>query len=252
MIRPISALGSAGGLRAAAPACLQLGRAGTGAAGTCLLGEEVDLSSHVLGNAKLEAVGVARRGQDVPVVGDPRHPLDLEAGNTRGAFVGPTLHPGNRWEPTGALIHRAGTQRGPASTEGWFGGLWGAAPLCYCERRPGTASSELPATHKTKNPQPAALGNELRGSQRLLTVLQALAQTPRLSPHAPTPAPCRRDRVLLALPPPPATGALGDGAVPSPRAVPCSCGAALPRTEPGGSRQRRARLCPGSPSTSLV
>ena len=154
MIRPISALGSAGGLRAAAPACLQLGRAGTGAAGTCLLGEEVDLSSHVLGNAKLEAVGVARRGQDVPVVGDPRHPLDLEAGNTRGAFVGPTLHPGNRWEPTGALMHRAGTQRGPASTEGWFGGLWGAAPLCYCERRPGTASSELPATRKTKNPQP--------------------------------------------------------------------------------------------------
>lgn len=30
-----------------------------------------------------------------------------------------------------------------------------------------------------------------------------------------------------------AAGVLGDGAVPSPRAVPCSCGTALPSTELG-------------------
>lgn len=88
---------------------------------TCLLCEEVDLSSHVLGNAKLEAVGVARRGQDVPVGGNPRRPLDLEAGKTREAFVGLTLHPGNRGEPTGALVCSARTQRGPVSIEGSVG-----------------------------------------------------------------------------------------------------------------------------------
>lgn len=106
-----------------------MGQAGTGAAGTCLLGEEVDLSSHVLGSAKLEAIGIACRDQDVPVVGDPCCPLDLEAGNTQGAFVGLTLRLVNRWGPIGALMHRAETQQGPASTGGWFGVPWGTAPF---------------------------------------------------------------------------------------------------------------------------
>lgn len=65
----------------------------------------------MLGNTKLEAIGVARRDQNVPAVGNPRRPLDLEAGNTQGAFMGQTWHPGNRQEPTGALVCRAGTQR---------------------------------------------------------------------------------------------------------------------------------------------
>lgn len=54
---------------------------------TCVLGEEVDLSSHVPGQSELEAIGVTRCDQDGPAVANPCGPLDLEAGNTRGEFV---------------------------------------------------------------------------------------------------------------------------------------------------------------------
>lgn len=56
---------------------------GTQAAGTCLLGQEVDLSSHVLGGAELEAIGVCCCGQDVPAVGHACRPLHLEVGDTQ-------------------------------------------------------------------------------------------------------------------------------------------------------------------------
>lgn len=54
--------------------------------GTCFLGEEVDLSSRVLGNTKLDTTGVSCCGQDVPAVANPCCPLDLEAENTQQAF----------------------------------------------------------------------------------------------------------------------------------------------------------------------
>lgn len=38
--------------------------------GTCLLGGEVDLASHVVSGAKVKVVGVVCRGQDVPVVAE--------------------------------------------------------------------------------------------------------------------------------------------------------------------------------------
>lgn len=56
---------------------------GTWAAGTCLLGQEVDLSSHILGGAELEAIGVSCCGQDVSAVGNARRPLHLEVRDTQ-------------------------------------------------------------------------------------------------------------------------------------------------------------------------
>lgn len=49
---------------------------------TCLLGQKVDLSSHILGGAELEAIGVFCCGQDVPAVGNACRPLHLEVGDT--------------------------------------------------------------------------------------------------------------------------------------------------------------------------
>lgn len=53
---------------------------------TCVLGEEVDLSSHIPGRSKLEAIGIARCDQDGPAVANPCGPLDLE-GTPEGNFV---------------------------------------------------------------------------------------------------------------------------------------------------------------------
>lgn len=98
----------------------------TRAAGTCLPGGEVDLSSCVLGSADLEAVGVARCGQDDPAVSEARRPLDLQAGDSK-------LCPapwGSRPHPTGCClrvfvrpgkqgVERAGQEPSRVPRGGW-------------------------------------------------------------------------------------------------------------------------------------
>lgn len=58
---------------------------------TCLLGGEVDLSSRVLGSAYAEAIGVARRDQDVSV-SHSRRPLHLKPRQGEQGTSGAALH----------------------------------------------------------------------------------------------------------------------------------------------------------------
>lgn len=133
--------------------------------GTCLPGGEVDLSSCVLGSADLEAVGVARCGQDDPAVGEARRPLDLQAGDSKQCPAPWGSHP----HPTGCCIRefvcpgKQGVERAGQEPTRAQGGLTIAGEMRVPAEPQGKEQKclcELPATQNDEKNKSQRRGTE--------------------------------------------------------------------------------------------